>query len=250
MIARQGACDRSSSIDRETARVVDPITCGILGSSPALVAALRDATTFAPSERPVLILGESGVGKESCAKFVHACSGRKGSFVAINCAAIPASLVESHLFGHERGAFTGATERHVGIFEQAQGGTVFLDEVGELHLEIQAKLLRALQEGEIVRVGGTRTIEIDARIIAATNRDLERDACEGRFRLRSIDELRSQAPCRAIIRGGARQQCPCLRWRRFGRRQIAELSGLPCKFGTDRCPGVRPDVYSDREWQD
>ncbi len=131
----------------------------------------------------VLITGESGVGKEVVARYLHRLSPRaKKRFVAVNCAAIPQNLIESELFGHERGAFTGAVSRKKGIFEAAQGGTVFLDEIGDLPLEAQAKLLRVLQEKRIQRLGGTEEIPVDVRIVAATNQQLENLVQEGRFR--------------------------------------------------------------------
>jgi DNA-binding NtrC family response regulator len=137
----------------------------------------------ARSSIPVLILGDSGVGKELIARAVHGCSDRAGKpFVAVNCGAIPENLVESILFGHEKGAFTGAHDRHAGKFMEANGGTLFLDEVGELPLDIQVKLLRALQESEIDPVGGRRPVKVDVRIVSATNRDLAGQVAAGRFR--------------------------------------------------------------------
>jgi transcriptional regulator with GAF, ATPase, and Fis domain len=157
---------------------------GIIGNSPKLIEALDKVIQVAPFDNTVLILGETGVGKEGIVKAIHNLSPRKSRpLVKVNCAAIPVNLVESELFGHERGAFTGATERRIGKFEQASGGTLFLDEIGELPVEIQSKLLRALQEKEIERVGGRATIKTDLRIITATNRNLLKEIAAGRFRM-------------------------------------------------------------------
>jgi DNA-binding NtrC family response regulator len=157
---------------------------GIIGRSKSLQTALRHLQIVAPTETSVLILGESGTGKERIAECVHQLSARKGKvLVKVNCAALPVSLIESVLFGHEKGSFTGATERRIGKFEQGHGGTVFLDEIGEMPLDVQVKFLRVLQEKEVERIGGTSTIKIDVRIIAATNRNLEKEVAEGRFRM-------------------------------------------------------------------
>jgi len=154
----------------------------IVGQSQAMRRVLRAVETVAPTDACVLILGETGTGKELVARAVHDLSARRGkALVKVNCAAIPAGLFESELFGHEKGAFTGALARKIGRFELADGGTIFLDEIGELPLDLQAKLLRVLQEGELERVGGP-TIKTDVRVIAATNRDLEKAMREGRFR--------------------------------------------------------------------
>jgi len=137
----------------------------------------------APSAATVLLLGESGTGKELVARLLHSLSPRaRGEFVAINCAAIPESILESELFGYERGAFTNAVARKEGRIERAHGGTLFLDEIGELSPSVQVKLLRVLQEGEVERLGGTQTIKVDTRVVAATNKDLQREVQEGRFR--------------------------------------------------------------------
>ena len=155
----------------------------IVGSSPALAAVLADVSRVAPTDATVLLLGETGTGKELLARAIHETSRRRERrLVAVNCAAIPPTLVESELFGHEAGAFTGASKRRVGRFAAADGGTLFLDEVGELPLEIQGKLLRVLQEGEVEPVGGSATLRVDVRVVAATNRDLRRAVGEGRFR--------------------------------------------------------------------
>jgi DNA-binding NtrC family response regulator len=155
----------------------------LVGSSPAMRMIKAFGERAAKSSIPVLILGESGVGKEVIARAVHGASERAGKpFVAVNCGALPANLVESILFGHEKGSFTGATDKHLGKFQEAAGGALFLDEVGELPLEMQVKLLRALQEKEIDPVGSKRPVKVDVRIIAATNRDLAQAVKEGRFR--------------------------------------------------------------------
>ena len=156
----------------------------IVGSHHLLLSALDLAAQVAPYNTSVLILGETGTGKEKVAASIHALSTRAGRpFIKVNCAAIPATLVESELFGHEKGAFTGAVEKRKGKFEQANGGTIFLDEIGELPLAIQVKLLRVLQEREIECVGGSAPLKIDVRIIAATNRNLEQEVAQGNFRL-------------------------------------------------------------------
>ena len=136
-----------------------------------------------PGEVPVLINGETGTGKELVARYLHAASGRKGAFVAVNCGAINENLAESELFGHEAGAFSGATGRRAGWFEEADGGTLFLDEIGDLPMPLQVKLLRALQEQEIVRVGSRKPIKVDIRLVTATNVDLEQAVDAGNFRL-------------------------------------------------------------------
>ena len=158
---------------------------GVPGSnSPVMQQLLEQVKLVAPTDVSVLLLGESGTGKEVMADMIYKASARcKTPFVKINCAALPESLIESILFGHEKGAFTGAHEAKAGKFEQANGGTIFLDEIGELSVEVQAKLLRVLQEKEIERVGGHKTIKTDVRIIAATNRNLELAMAEGKFRI-------------------------------------------------------------------
>jgi DNA-binding NtrC family response regulator len=155
----------------------------VVTRSPVMQPVLKAAEKAAGSAIPVLIEGESGVGKELVARAIHGTGSRRTkSFVAVNCGALPENLVESILFGHEKGAFTGATERHTGKFVEADGGTLFLDEVGELPGPAQVKLLRALQEGEVEPVGGRKSVKVDVRIISATNRDLISDVKAGRFR--------------------------------------------------------------------
>ena len=155
----------------------------IIGDSRIMRGLLRRVQMVAPTDSTVLILGESGTGKELVATSIHRNSRRKQApFIKLNCVAIPPDLLESELFGHERGAFTGATARKPGKFELAHGGTVFLDEIGDMPLGLQAKILRVLQEKEFDRVGGTRTVKVDVRIICATNQDLAKMVREGRFR--------------------------------------------------------------------
>ena len=167
----------SRALDTHTARY------GLIGRSPAFQRMLGLVARVAPAPATVLLLGESGTGKELFARAVHLASGRHDQpFIKVNCSAIPDTLFESELFGYERGAFTGASTARAGWFEQANSGTIFLDEIGELPLAMQSKLLRTLQEGTLVRLGGTREIRIDVRLVAATNRDLAREVQAGGFR--------------------------------------------------------------------
>jgi len=155
----------------------------IVGQSPSLRKVLEAVQRAAPTNATVLLLGESGVGKELVARTIHRNSPRAGQrFVQVNCAAIPEELIESELFGHEKGSFTGATEKQIGKFEQADRGTIFLDEVGDMSQKTQAKVLRVLQEQEVERLGSARTIKVDVRVIAATNKDLEAEIEKGTFR--------------------------------------------------------------------
>ena len=156
----------------------------ILGESPAMQKVLEQVEQVASTDSTVLITGETGTGKEMIACVIHALSSRKNKvMVKVNCAALPPTLIESELFGHEKGAFTGALSRKIGRFELAHGGTLFLDEIGDLPPDLQAKLLRVLQEGEFERVGGTQTLKVNVRIIAATNRDLEKAIRDEKYRL-------------------------------------------------------------------
>ena len=156
---------------------------GVFGENPKLLEALEVAEKAAPTDLPVLIDGESGTGKELMAKVIHANGSRAdGPYVSVNCGAIPDNLLESELFGHKKGAFTGATSDRKGKFESADGGTIFLDELGELPLQSQVKLLRVLQSNEIQRVGSDQLIEVDARVVAATNKNLRKLSEEGAFR--------------------------------------------------------------------
>lgn len=156
---------------------------GIVGNSSMLNNALETAIRVAPTDMNVLILGDSGVGKESFSKIIHQLSGRKHApFIAVNCGAIPEGTIDSELFGHEKGAFTGATDKRKGYFETVNGGTIFLDEVGELPLGTQARLLRILENGEFIKVGSSAVQKTDVRVVCATNRDLLERARQGKFR--------------------------------------------------------------------
>jgi len=170
---------------------------GLIGQSPAMIAVRKLIAKAAPSPATILLTGESGTGKEVAARSVHALSGRDGPFVAVNIGALSETLLESELFGHEKGAFTGADARRIGLFEAAQGGTLFLDEIGELPLHLQVKLLRAIQERKVQRLGSTSSIPVDVRLLAATNRDLEAEVKAGRFRedlFYRIDVVRIRLP--------------------------------------------------------
>jgi two-component system NtrC family response regulator len=177
-----------SNLERENRELQKKASCsnsfdGILGSSPKMQEVFNTIRKVADTDMPVLILGESGTGKELTAQAIHRLSSRKEQpFVAINCGAIPENLLESELFGHEKGAFTGAHARRKGRIESAQGGTLFLDEIGDLPLPLQVKLLRFLQEQQIVRLGGREEIPVDTRIVAATNADITKALREERFR--------------------------------------------------------------------
>jgi two-component system nitrogen regulation response regulator NtrX len=186
----------------------------MIGSSPSFLHVVEEAARVAKSDARVLLVGESGTGKELLAAHIHRespfCS---GPFIKVNCAAIPTELIESELFGHEKGAFTGATAMRRGKFELADGGTIFLDEVGDLHESAQAKLLRVLQEGEFQRVGGERTVRVNVRVISATNRDLRQLSADGRFR----EDLYYRLSVVPI-------QLPALRDRREDIRALAEYA--------------------------
>lgn len=163
--------------------VIAEETHSVIHGSEAMRRTLAMAEQIAPSDASVLITGESGTGKEVIARYIHKKSARAGKpFIAVNCAAIPGNLMESELFGHEKGAFTGALSRRIGKFEEANGGTLLLDEISEMDIGLQAKLLRAIQEREIDRVGGSKPVKINIRILATSNRDLEAEARKGTFR--------------------------------------------------------------------
>ncbi len=202
----------------------------IVGESPALKQALAQAETVASSGATVLLLGETGTGKERVARAIHNLSSRKArNFIKLNCAAIPTGLLESELFGHEKGAFTGAISQKIGRLELAHQGTLFLDEVGDIPLELQPKLLRVLQEHEFERLGSTRTIRVDVRVVAATNRDLEKMVAEGRFRSDLFYRL-NVFPLRVPPLRERRADIPLLvRYfaHRFARRMDKEIETIP-----------------------
>jgi two-component system response regulator HydG len=184
-LERQALRAENVMLRRELAESAPTSVLGrpIIGRSPAMLATMETVQQAAPSTATVLLYGESGTGKELVARAIHEQSPRIGGpFVVVNCAALPESILESELFGYEKGAFTGATQRKEGRIERSHHGTLFLDEVGELTPAVQAKLLRVLQEGELERLGGTETLEVDFRLVAATNRDLEASVKEGTFR--------------------------------------------------------------------
>ncbi|WP_303905577.1 sigma-54-dependent transcriptional regulator [Thiohalomonas denitrificans] len=181
-ILKQGELARHNEVLKSELSRAYPIE-GIIGTCSAMQEVFARIQKVAPADTTVLILGESGTGKELVARAVHEHSARrKAPIITVNCAAIPEGLIESELFGHEKGAFTGAVESHRGLVEAADGGTLFLDEIGELPLEAQARLLRVLQEGEIRRVGSTQSRKADIRLVAATHRNLQKRVNDGRFR--------------------------------------------------------------------
>ena len=180
----RNALDQRKLIDENRSwRRADQVRHEMIGDSTVLAKITEEIRRAAPVRSSVLIQGESGVGKELVARAIHRNSSRtRERFVQVNCAAIPDDLIESELFGHEKGSFTGATEKQIGKFEQADRGTIFLDEVGDMSLKTQAKVLRVLQEGEVERLGSSRTMKVDVRVLAATNKDLEKAIEDGEFR--------------------------------------------------------------------
>ena len=180
-LSRKLLADENRSLRRELQERYE--FYNIIGHSPQMQDVFKMVDKIAPSESTVIIYGESGTGKELIARALHSHSKRRNQrFLAVNCAAIPDTLLESEMFGYEKGAFTGANAQKKGLFEEADGGTLFLDEIGDLDITLQAKLLRVLQEGEFQRVGGTKTLKVNVRLLAATNKNLEEEAREGRFR--------------------------------------------------------------------
>jgi two-component system nitrogen regulation response regulator GlnG len=190
-LATRALKDEVRALRRQVGRAVSPGGDRLVGSSPALLEIFKTVGKVAPRNVPVLITGESGTGKELVAHAIHAASPRaEGPFIAVNAAAIPRELLESELFGHERGAFTGATASRAGRFREASGGTLFLDEIGDMPVDLQAKLLRVLQSGEVMPVGGRDPEIVDVRIVAATHRDLDERVREGTFREDLLYRLR------------------------------------------------------------
>ena len=227
-------------VDRLRADVLERYA--MIGEGPTMQALYARLEKVAPTNGRVLITGESGTGKELVARAVHQLSARADKpFVKVNCAAIPAELIESELFGYERGAFTGAQGRRKGMFETADGGTLFLDEIGDMSASAQAKVLRALQSGEITRVGGERTIAVDVRVLAATNKDLEVEVSEGRFREDLFFRL-NVVPVRTPPLRDRREDVPMLA--KAFLREFCKENGL-------RVKPVDPDVFdalSTRSW--
>src|ERR1700688_1410112 len=197
----------------------------LVGSGPAMKKLMAQIDRVGASETRVCILGETGTGKELVARAIHEKSPRReNTFITLNCAAVPAELIESELFGHEKGSFTGAAGRHLGKFEQAEGGTLFLDEIGDMPLSMQAKLLRVLEEGEVERIGAEKPISVDVRVLVATHRNLETLVREGKFRqdlfhrvyvfplaLPPLRERREDIP--ALVQHFARQVCAQNSWK-------------------------------------
>ena len=214
----------------------------IVGESPALLRALEIARKVAPARSSVLITGETGTGKELIAGAIHAMSPRRdGEFVPVNCAAIPDTLLESELFGHERGAFTGAARRRMGRFERAHGGTLFLDEIGDMSLATQAKILRVLQDGRLERLGGEEAVEVDVRVVAATHRDLVERVREGTFR----EDLYYRLNVVTIRLPPLRERGDdvILLARHFARTLCADLKRPPMDFGDDALEALRRHTW-------
>ena len=172
-----------TELSRSSLRLINqPLEHEMVGHSPAMLELFRNIRKLSSAGLPILITGESGTGKELAAIAIHERSKQCGAFIPINCGALPSNLIQSELFGYEKGAFTGAYERKIGLIESSDGGTIFLDEIGDLSLELQVNLLRVLQEGKLQRVGGVKQIPFNARIIAATHSDIEKSVADGLFR--------------------------------------------------------------------
>jgi DNA-binding NtrC family response regulator len=210
----------------------------MIGKSAAMERVIFEVERVAPTRASVLITGESGTGKELVSRAIHRLSARaKRPFVRVNCAAISHDIMESELFGHERGAFTGAKERKRGFFEQAHGGTLFLDEIGDMDITVQAKVLRVLQSGEVSRLGAEHAMHVDVRVLAATNKDLQKEVATGRFR----DDLYFRLAVFPI-------RCPALRERMEDLRPLADgFLAAFCKENGLRLKAVDPEVYEALE---
>ena len=229
-IAQRNGNLAEKRISREGEIAFKPQFDGIIGNSRPLRDVLQQVEIVAQTDSTVLVLGETGTGKELIARAIHNRSAlRDRAFVKINCAAIPSGLLESELFGHERGAFTGAVAQKIGRFEEANGGTLFLDEVGEIPLELQPKLLRVLQDREFVRIGGTRTIKIDVRLVAATNRDLAQMVEQHGFREDLYYRLNVFPICVPSLRERPEDIEPLVRHfvRRFAARMQRQIEAIP-----------------------
>jgi two-component system nitrogen regulation response regulator NtrX len=236
MVAVKNALEQGT-LKQENKRLKDAIGPGtkMIGASPAFERAVEQASMAARSDARVLLIGESGTGKELLAAHIHGSSPfAQGPFVKVNCAAIPGELIESELFGHEKGSFTGATSMRRGKFELADNGTLFLDEIGDLHANSQAKLLRVLQEGEFHRVGGEQTIRVTVRVVSATNRDLSAMVSQGKFR-EDLYYRVSVVPIRV----------PALRER------PQDISAMARYFLEDFCVrnGFRKKSFDDEVWE-
>ncbi|MCS6991036.1 MAG: sigma-54 dependent transcriptional regulator [Chitinophagales bacterium] len=242
LISLRNALDKVTLV-RET-RVLKRKVSGtreMLGKSPAIQRIREKIEKVAPTDARVLITGENGTGKELVARWIHEKSARaKGPLVEVNCAAIPSELIESELFGHEKGAFTSAIKQRIGKFEQANGGTLFLDEVGDMSLSAQAKVLRALQENKITRVGGDKDIPVDVRVIAATNKDLLREADRGNFRLDLYHRL-SVIIIHVPTLNERKEDIPILAERFM--QEICEEYGLPRKTITPKAMEVLTNIH-------
>jgi DNA-binding NtrC family response regulator len=232
LITVRNALDRSSLVT-ETKTLKRQVAKGkgieIIGESEAITKILETIERVAASEARVLITGGNGSGKELVARRLHELSNRKdGPIIEVNCAAIPAELIESELFGHEKGSFTSAVRQHIGKFEQANGGTLFLDEIGDMSLSAQAKVLRALQENRITRVGGDKDIQVDVRVVAATNKDLRAEIERGAFREDLFHRL-SVIPIRVPSLNERRDDIPLL-INHFIKMVSAEMAASPKKI--------------------
>lgn len=216
----------------------------IIGESKAIMKIKSLIDKVAPTQSRVLITGENGTGKELVAKWIHEKSPRNaGPFVEVNCAAIPSELLESELFGHEKGAFTGASEQRIGKFEQADDGSLFLDEIGDMSLEAQAKVLRALQESKITRVGGNKSIPVDVRVLAATNKDLEQEIREGNFREDLFHRI-SVIPVKVPSLRERKEDIPAIAKACLGNLQERDISFASVSFSADGLKALQQKEWS------